>query len=48
MKRSLRARDLFTVVHEQFLTETAAIADVVMPATMFMEHDDLYQGGGHQ
>ena len=39
--------DLFTVVHEQFLTETAEWADLVLPATMFLEHDDLYQGGGH-
>jgi anaerobic selenocysteine-containing dehydrogenase len=35
-------------VHEQFMTETALMADVVLPATMFLEHDDLYQGGGHQ
>lgn len=40
--------DLFTVVHEQFLTETAQMADIVLPATMFTEHDDVYQGGGHQ
>ncbi|MEI8147292.1 MAG: molybdopterin dinucleotide binding domain-containing protein, partial [Alphaproteobacteria bacterium] len=33
---------------EQFMTETAAMADIVLPATQFMEHDDLYQGGGHQ
>jgi anaerobic selenocysteine-containing dehydrogenase len=39
---------LFTCVHEQFMTETAKMADVVLPATMFMEHDDVYQGGGHQ
>jgi anaerobic selenocysteine-containing dehydrogenase len=29
------------------MTETAAMADIVLPATMFMEHSDLYQGGGH-
>ena len=40
--------DLFTCVHEQFMTETAEMADIVLPATMFLEHDDVYQGGGHQ
>ena len=40
--------DLFVCVHEQFLTETAEMADIVLPATMFLEHDDIYQGGGHQ
>jgi anaerobic selenocysteine-containing dehydrogenase len=40
--------DLFVAVHEQFMTETAEMADIVLPATMFMEHDDLYYGGGHQ
>jgi len=40
--------DLFVCVHEQFLTDTARYADVVLPATMFLEHDDLYTGGGHQ
>lgn len=39
--------DLFTCVHEQFMTETAAVADVVLPATTFLEHDDIYRGGGH-
>ncbi|MDQ0319806.1 anaerobic selenocysteine-containing dehydrogenase [Pararhizobium capsulatum DSM 1112] len=40
--------DLFVAVHEQFMTDTAKVADIVLPATMFLEHDDLYRGGGHQ
>jgi len=48
VKRGFARDDLFTVVHEQFMTETALMADIVLPATMFMEHDDLYLGGGHQ
>ena len=48
VKRGFAREDLFTCVHEQFMTETALMADVVLPATMFMEHDDIYQGGGHQ
>ncbi len=43
----LMREDLFTCVHEQFMTETAELADVVLPATMFLEHDDMYRGGGH-
>jgi anaerobic selenocysteine-containing dehydrogenase len=48
VKRGFAREDLFVCVHEQFMTETAAAADVVLPATMFLEHDDIYQGGGHQ
>src|SRR5437763_9949478 len=46
--RGFAREDLFMAVHEQFMTETAQMADIVLPATMFMEHDDLYYGGGHQ
>jgi anaerobic selenocysteine-containing dehydrogenase len=48
VKRGFAREDLFVCVHEQFMTETARVADVVLPATMFMEHDDVYQSGGHQ
>ena len=48
VRQGFAREDLFTVVHEQFMTETAQMADLVLPATMFMEHDDLYYGGGHQ
>ena len=48
VKRGFAREDLFVCVHEQVMTETAAIADVVLPATTFLEHDDVYQGGGHQ
>ena len=42
VRRGFLRDDLFVCVHEQFMTETAKLADIVLPATMFMEHDDLY------
>ncbi|QKV18397.1 molybdopterin-containing oxidoreductase family protein [Oricola thermophila] len=48
VRKGFAREDLFAVVHEQFMTETAELADVVLPATMFLEHDDVYRGGGHQ
>jgi anaerobic selenocysteine-containing dehydrogenase len=45
--RGFARPDLFVCVHEQFMTETAAMADIVLPATTFLEHDDIYLGGAH-
>jgi anaerobic selenocysteine-containing dehydrogenase len=47
VRDGFRREDLFVCVHEQFLTETAAMADIVLPATTFLEHDDIYTAGGH-
>ncbi|GJD53656.1 Putative dimethyl sulfoxide reductase chain YnfE [Methylobacterium crusticola] len=47
VRAGLLREDLFVAVHEHFMTETAALADVVLPATMFLEHDDIYGAGGH-
>ena len=46
VKRGFAREDLFTVVHEQVMTDTSRVADIVLPATMFVEHDDVYQAGG--
>ena len=43
----LAREDLFTVVHERFLTDTARFADLVLPATTSLEHPDLYRAYGH-
>jgi molybdopterin guanine dinucleotide-containing S/N-oxide reductase-like protein len=45
--RGLRRTDLFTVVHEQFFTDTTDYADIVLPATTFFEHKELQTAYGH-
>jgi anaerobic selenocysteine-containing dehydrogenase len=45
--RGLRREDLFTAVLEQFQTDTADYADILLPVTTFLEHTDLYTAYGH-
>lgn len=47
VRRGLKREDLFTVVLEQFQTDTADWADILLPATTFLEHTDLYSAYGH-
>src|ERR1041384_6552296 len=45
--KGLMRADLFTVVHEQFMTDTCDYADIVLPATTQLEHFDLHKAYGH-
>jgi anaerobic selenocysteine-containing dehydrogenase len=45
--RGLARPDLFTVVLEQFQTDSADFADILLPVTTFLEHTDLYVSYGH-
>jgi anaerobic selenocysteine-containing dehydrogenase len=45
--RGLARDDLFTVVHEQFFTDTTDYADYILPATTFLEHTDIQGAYGH-
>ena len=45
--RGLKREDLFTVVHEQFFTDTTDYADILLPATTFFEQKDLVKAYGH-
>lgn len=45
--KGLEREDLFTVVHERFMTDTAKYADVILPATFSVEQNDIYEAYGY-
>ena len=47
VRKGLMRDDLFTVVHERFFTDTCKYADIILPATTSVEHDDIYNSYGH-
>jgi anaerobic selenocysteine-containing dehydrogenase len=47
VRRGLGREDLFVVVHEQFQTDTADFADILLPATTALEHYDIHKAYGH-
>lgn len=47
VRNGLAREDLFTVVIDHFQTDTADYADILLPATTFVEHPDLYTSYGH-
>jgi anaerobic selenocysteine-containing dehydrogenase len=47
VRKGMAREDLFTVVLEQFQTDTADFADILLPSTTFLEHTDLYYAYGH-
>ena len=47
VRRGMEREDLFTVVHEQFFTDTTDYADYILPATTFLEHTDIQGAYGH-